>query len=85
VLAPAADMCEGTSLMHGDVIRLQALDEILWFGPRGMVDVPLERRVGNYFLEDHATDAPSFRVPFDDVAALEWRGCLSCLLTGTQR
>lgn len=64
-------MCEGTSLMHGDVIRLQALDEILWFGPRGMVDVPFERRVGNYFPEDHATDAPSFRVPFDDVAALE--------------
>jgi hypothetical protein len=83
--APDADMCEGTALMDGDVIRLEALNQILWFGPRGMVDVPLEPRVGNYFLEDHAADTPSFRVPFHDVTALERRSCLSCVSSGTQR
>ena len=57
--------------MHGHVIGLVALDQILRFFLRGVDSVSLERDFrGNFFL-DRAPDSTCFRVPLNMIPTLK--------------
>ena len=57
--------------LHGQVLGLVALDQILWFFVRGVDSVSLERdRRGDFFL-NRAPDSACFRVPLDMIPNFE--------------
>jgi hypothetical protein len=61
------------------MIGLVALDEILRFLSRSVVHIALDPYIRNNFLDNDAADSPSFRIPFNVVAApkyFEHRFCL---------
>src|SRR5215472_902398 len=62
---------ESTAFVNRDVIRLQALDQVLRIGFRGVMRVPLDPSVRSHFLDDRASHTAGLRVPFDSVASLE--------------
>src|SRR5438445_5073534 len=49
--------------VHGHVIRLVALDQILWFFPRGADRVALELNCGDDCFLDRSPNPARFRVP----------------------
>ena len=53
------------------MVRLIALDEVLWFVLCSVVDIAFQSHVGNNFLRDDSPHSARFRVPFNMVAAFE--------------
>src|SRR6185437_15651577 len=65
------DLLESRTFVHGLVIGLVALDQILRLLLRGVDRVPLERDFRNDFLLDRPPDSTCFRVPLDMIPHLE--------------
>ena len=58
------------------MLRLVAFDEVLRLVFRGMVDVAIDRHIGDDFLKDDAADSSGFGIPLNMVSSLkEFRRC----------
>ena len=64
-------MSNRCTFVNCDVVGLVAFDKILGFRLGGVMDVAFELHVGNDPLQDYPSNTPSFRVPFDVIAAFE--------------
>ena len=64
-------MLESRCLVDGNMVRLDALDEVLRFSLGSMVHVALEPDIGNHFSDDDASYAASFGIPFHEIASLK--------------
>jgi hypothetical protein len=76
-LSPDVSQC--FPFMDRQMIGLVALDEILRFLSRSVVHIALDPHIRNNFLDNDAANSPSFRIPFNVVAApkyFEHRFCL---------
>src|SRR5262249_51583457 len=58
-------------LVDRDVIGLQAFDEVLRLGFRGVMSVALHPDVRGHRSHHGASNPTSFRIPFDAIATLE--------------
>lgn len=67
-------MLQCFSLVNCDVIGFVTLDDVLRLIPRSMVQITFEANDRDHFLNDHAANSSRFRVPFNQVTALERLG-----------
>jgi len=63
------------------MIGLVTLDEVLRFLSRSVVHIAFDPYIRNHFLNDDAANPPSFRIPFNVVAAPKYFGRRFCLTT----
>jgi hypothetical protein len=64
------------AFVDGHVLGLVAFDKVLGLVFRGMMDVAVDRHIGDDFLEDDAADSSGFRILLNMVTALKgFRHC----------
>ena len=64
-------MLQRFSLVNCNVIGFVTLDDVLRLILRSMVQITFEANDRDHFLNDHAANSSRFRVPFNQVTALE--------------
>ena len=70
-----SEFFERRPFVHGQVIGLIALDQVLRLVLRGVDDIAFELDFGRDFLLDGSSDSACFRVPRNVVANFESRHC----------
>src|ERR1700740_891842 len=62
---------QGPRFVNGDVVGLQALDDVLRVGFRCVMCISFEADIRHDLPDDRSPNTTRFRVPFDPIAALE--------------
>jgi hypothetical protein len=73
---------QGLPFMNGHMIGLVALDEVLWFILRGVVQITLEPYVRSDLPENDPANSSGLRVPRNVVTPFEHFGHMAFLPTG---
>ena len=79
--ASIAKLGERGTLVEGDMIRLAALDLVLWIFRARMVGVALDFELASMHAGDRAADAPRLGIPAHaivDIEGLRHGGSIQC-------
>ena len=66
-----AKLGERGTLVEGDMIRLAALDRVLWIVRARMMGIAFDLEIASMHAGDHAADAPRLGIPAHAIMDLE--------------